>query len=88
MPGRVLGRITYKKGTAMTQVELGQETAIKREHWELTDESDGAEQQDIYTKAYDQESHVPIHRAADPTIVEYGNIHFQRCGGGRRVLRK
>ena len=66
----------------MTQVEIGQDTSTRRENWTLPDE----EQDDQSTDA--TESTVKLRKAADPTIVEHGTIYFQRCGGGRRVLRK
>ena len=36
----------------------------------------------------EQESGVKTHRASDADVETVGGFVFQRCGGGRRVIRK
>lgn len=34
------------------------------------------------------EGETVCHQVSDPEVSEIPGIHFQRCGGGRRVIRK
>lgn len=72
----------YEKGTTMTAVEIGQELQRTR-HIHLPAcllapyrPEDNASVADAPTKEYEM-----------PLVAECG-IRFQRCGGGRRVIRR
>mgnify|MGYP001571830645 CR=1 FL=1 len=69
----------------MTMVELGQEAVIRiRPRLSLADAMREAlgEDDDGY------ESLVPMRRVATPDVPAECGFRFQRCGGGRRVIKR
>ena len=62
----------------MTQIEIGQEQTRRKGYLTLSID----EMKDEF------ESNVVVHRAIDPGADEGTGIRYQKCGGGRRVIRK
>ena len=70
----------------MTSVEIGSAARLEdqtdRYWW-----SYGRDQGEAPDDLVPEEAGARLHRVADPSVAESG-IRYQRCGGGRRVIRR
>ena len=70
----------YKRGRTMIASEIREATERCKIRLVLNEQEQGTEQEDT-------ESGIQIRRLKRPTVRE-SCIHFQRCGGGYRVIRR
>lgn len=68
---------------AEVQVQVQVETRVERQILTLKGAND-----DAVETSSETESSVKTHRAKDAEFETIGGFQFQRCGGGRRVIRR
>ncbi len=71
---------SVREGDTMTCIEVGRELAAQGKLSFMTDD-------DAVGVEINEEVTVETHRATETATGEYG-VFYQRCGGGRRVIRK